>query len=180
MRLRAERVRRVKAAVLVAGVCGFLANVAWAPDSWLGQLEAPASQLLDDVMAAQGYEPSPFTTDGCSGGLSLLWRQLSQSGNGPPFEHCCIRHDRSYHAAGQARDPVQSYRARLDADQSLRRCVETQLQDNPSLARTVSKAVYGAVRFAGGPCSGLSWRWGYGYPTCAGQNRDSFGRDAPD
>ena len=30
----------------------------------------------------------------------------------------------------------------------------------------VAVAMYLAVRFGGGPCTGLSWRWGYGYPDC--------------
>jgi hypothetical protein len=30
----------------------------------------------------------------------------------------------------------------------------------------IAQAMYLAVRFGGAPCSGLPWRWGYGYPGC--------------
>ena len=29
-----------------------------------------------------------------------------------------------------------------------------------------SEAMFLAVRFGGGPCSGLPWRWGFGYLGC--------------
>ena len=31
---------------------------------------------------------------------------------------------------------------------------------------TVAGAMFLAVRLGGGPCTALSWRWGYGYPHC--------------
>ncbi len=56
----------------------------------------------------------PFTTDGCSGFLSFNWRLLF--GVAPPWEGCCLTHDRAYHQGG----PVA---LRLKADTELMRCV---------------------------------------------------------
>ena len=30
----------------------------------------------------------------------------------------------------------------------------------------IAAAMFHSVRLGGGPCSGLPWRWGYGYPQC--------------
>jgi hypothetical protein len=30
----------------------------------------------------------------------------------------------------------------------------------------IADAIFAAVRLGGAPCSGLSWRWGYGFPNC--------------
>jgi hypothetical protein len=34
------------------------------------------------------------------------------------------------------------------------------------LYRTIADIMYRAVRLGGGPCTGLSWRWGFGWPQC--------------
>jgi hypothetical protein len=31
---------------------------------------------------------------------------------------------------------------------------------------SIGAAMYHAVRLGGRPCTGLPWRWGYGYPHC--------------
>lgn len=139
----------------------------------------------------------PFETDGCSGGLSASWRWVAdtfpQIGElyqaRPPWEECCVIHDRAYHNAGGALRAEDSYDARLSADETLRSCVEqhgeahaeeyaTRYDMAPEQVRTVhsltADAMYGAVRFGGGPCSGLPWRWGFGYPGCS-----VFGELAP-
>ncbi|ATG38367.1 hypothetical protein PhaeoP14_00235 [Phaeobacter piscinae] len=174
----------------VALFCGVAAGAAAGdadvPDGYWQRLERAAHHALMQEVAAAGGKTAPFTTDGCSGGLSTIWRQLSgQSGadGGPPFEACCVIHDRKYHNAagiGGANPAVSegvepaaaSQGARLAADQALRRCVETNLSVNDptiaNLASPVATAVYAAVRFGGAPCSGLSWRWGYGYRPCRG------------
>lgn len=36
--------------------------------------------------------PLPFSTDGCSGGLSWLWRRAFAAA--PPWEGVCVDHDR--------------------------------------------------------------------------------------
>jgi hypothetical protein len=149
-------------------------------------LELRAHARLMDLAQQQ---PAPFETDGCSGGLSAAWRMASRSlpafarahEDQPPFEPCCIAHDRQYHGAAGAQTAADSYAARLDADQDLRACVlETGAQRKADLAElygvseeqaeaayaALARAVYYAVRFGGGPCSGLSWRWGYGFAHC--------------
>ena len=132
---------------------------------------------------------APFTTDGCSGGLSAGWTLVAETfpdfaavqGDVPPWEACCIIHDRAYHDGGGAEDAEASYDARVQADEELRSCVretgESHLEalairydTTPETVRraygTIADAMYMAVRFGGGPCSGLPWRWGYGYPQC--------------
>ena len=45
-----------------------------------------------------------FKSDGCSGGMSSAWSYLADTvpkfadyaGNEPPWEHCCVAHDRQY------------------------------------------------------------------------------------
>jgi hypothetical protein len=99
----------------------------------------------------------------------------------PPWEDCCVAHDRRYHDAGGATEPSQSYDARLAADETLRACVVAGAAGRlPALAdrydvsddqvraaySAIGDAMFNAVRFGGGPCTGLPWRWGYGYPGC--------------
>lgn len=127
-----------------------------------------------------------FTTDGCSGGLSVGWAYLTdkvehlQSVHGarPPWESCCIEHDKLYHSAG-AREttPIESFGLRKEADNALRMCVlgtgvdrTTELRSEYNLSAqeinflygTISYLMYHSVRIGGIPCSGLPWRWGYG------------------
>lgn len=131
-----------------------------------------------------------FTTDGCSGGLSKGWELVagkiesfkSTYGESPPWESCCIAHDRHYHTAGARQSTViESFNARKDADQELRQCVyetgndratelaqqyDLSVDEVQKLYKFVADLMYRAVRLGGIPCSGLSWRWGYGWPPC--------------
>lgn len=90
-------------------------------------------------------------------------------------------HDRAYHDAGGATRAEQSYAARRAADAALRACVAATAEDRrAALAaqygmradqvgwayQAIAQGMYLAVRFGGGPCSGLPWRWGYGYAQC--------------
>lgn len=155
--------------------------------------EAPGSELwlhraLIDTIATQDA-PAPFTTDGCSGGMSEVWRVVARLSPGfvemhrgaPPWEPCCITHDRSYHDAAGARSPSESWQGRLDADDALRACViaaapgqVVRLQEAYDLSeervlaiyRWIGEAMFHAVRLGGAPCTGLPWRWGYGFPPC--------------
>ena len=134
--------------------------------------------------------PTPFRSDGCSGGLSTAWRALSKRfpalaeahQDSPPWEHCCVSHDRAYHEAGGAKDAPESDALRLAADKALRHCVrETGRERIPELAarygltveqieamyKVLAETMFDAVRVGGLPCSGLPWRWGYGYPPCS-------------
>ena len=140
--------------------------------------------------AAPDSKLSPFTTDGCSGGLSVGWEYLAKRvehikqihGSQPPWELCCLIHDKVYHSAGDRLSSAEeSFALRLAADEELKICVqETGLQRTPQLSKhyrltsqdvellysAIANMMYRSVRIGGVPCSGLPWRWGYGWPEC--------------
>jgi len=152
-------------------------------------LEIPSHRWLAEVRRAPDTKLAPFTTDGCSGGMSALWTFIAErypafaeAHQGvPPWQDCCVAHDRAYHSGGVDPDPEASYAARIAADEELQRCVtataserDVVLQElygmNSAQVRRVYAAIgaamFHAVRLGGGPCTGLPWRWGYGYPRC--------------
>jgi hypothetical protein len=152
-------------------------------------LEIPTHRWLAEVRTAPDTELAPFTTDGCSGGMSSLWTftaarypDFADAHDGvPPWEDCCVTHDRAYHAGGADPEPEASYAARVKADEDLRRCVAATASDRDHVLQelygmteaqvrlaydAISAAMFHAVRLGGGPCTGLPWRWGYGYPHC--------------
>jgi hypothetical protein len=152
-------------------------------------LELPFHDGLVAVIGAPDTTLAPFATDGCSGGLSATWGvvadlfpEFAAAHDGrPPWEDCCVEHDRVYHDADRATDAETSYDARLAADEALRRCVRSAGERRaPDLAAyygvtetqvqlaygAIGDAMFNAVRFGGAPCSGLPWRWGYGFPGC--------------
>lgn len=154
-----------------------------------GALELRAHRALAELRAAPDTVLEPFTTDGCSGGLSEVWSLVAASfpafaqahRSRPPWEACCVEHDRAYHRGGDTPGAEASYQSRLDADAALRACVKaTAFKRSEDLSAlygmtplqigntygTIAEAMYLAVRFGGAPCTGLSWRWGYGYPPC--------------
>ena len=154
----------------------------------LRDLEMQSHEKLALLMKNQD-KLNNFTTDGCSGGLSHTWRTISDwfpkfaeaHKNSPPWEACCVMHDRTYHNAGGSADAQESYALRLVADEVLRKCVydtrlarSSDLQAQYGLTEQQVRAAYSliadsmfeAVRIGGFPCSGLDWRWGYGYPQC--------------
>jgi hypothetical protein len=158
-------------------------------------IELPAHRALSRVRSAEDTELEDFKTDGCSGGLSAGWMAVAdwlpsfaaEHGEVPPWEGCCISHDRLYHSGGPSLDAKESFLARLAADEALRQCVletgeerlaaivESNSVEPDSVRKayqTIADAIYVAVRTGGGPCSGLSWRWGYGYPQCLVLPRD--------
>lgn len=178
----------IGAALIIAGVQAQAQDVSatWAARSF----ELPAHRALQSVIAREGAVPAPFTTDGCSGGMSQAWGLVADTfpdfalthNQKPPWEECCVTHDVAYHNAGQAGDAVASFDARLAADRTLRACVvgtgEQLLADTPdaynttpdqvrTAYKTIAGAMYMAVRFGGAPCSGLPWRWGYGFEQCS-------------
>jgi len=94
-------------------------------------------------------EPSKqFTTDGCSGGMSIFWRAVFRKP--PPWESDCIDHDRAYWAGGSAE---QKKAADIRLAEAVRR------RGYPIIA----KAMYYAVRIGGVHWLPTAWRWGYGY-----------------
>jgi hypothetical protein len=40
----------------------------------------------------------PFTTDGCSGGMTTVWKWIWR--RPPPWNELCVTHDRAYWAGG--------------------------------------------------------------------------------
>ncbi|MEQ9693274.1 hypothetical protein [Shimia sp. SDUM112013] len=137
----------------------------------------------------KGAELAPFTTDGCSGGMSATWSLVARMFpdfedihlETPPWQGCCVTHDRAYHLGNADPAPEASFAARLAADEALAACVTAVAEDRRAVLqseygmsdaqidmayRLIGSAMYDAVRFGGGPCSGLPWRWGYGWPQC--------------
>lgn len=153
------------------------------------RIELEAHKALERVRRRPDVTLAPFTTDGCSGGLSQAWALVARTFPGfaeahrrqPPWERCCVIHDRAYHAAGPDPAALQGLAARLAADEALRDCVQQTAAGREAelgaaygmtgeqvrLAYdTIAAAMFLAVRFGGPPCTGLAWRWGYGYPDC--------------
>jgi hypothetical protein len=154
------------------------------------KLETTRHKGLLLIQSSPDSSLSEFTTDGCSGGLSAGWEYLGLRiarlgdihGDQPPWEECCTSHDHAYHPAGPMEaTPDESFGARKDADLALKACVaETGTERAPELVKaydlsteqisllykTVANLMYRAVRLGGIPCSGLPWRWGYGWPEC--------------
>lgn len=149
-------------------------------------VELPAHRAL---MSVRG-DTIPFVSDGCSGGLSDTWRVVADTfpgfaesfENKPPWEICCVVHDRAYHNAANAQTAQDSFDARLIADQKLRSCVvasgradrvefadrfETSPDQIDRAYEIIAGAMFYAVRFGGGPCTGLPWRWGFGFDQCS-------------
>ena len=172
-----------------------------APSLSLQYDDAPASdeninfelslhQRLQDRISLPGTVLEEFSTDGCSGGLSVGWDHFAEQagffrqrhGIKPPWERCCIEHDRAYHlGGGSGLTAMESFLAREQADNALRACVldtrdgrmdslkeaygfdESQVTE---VYQVIAESMHTAVRLGGMPCSGLSWRWGYGWPGC--------------
>ncbi|HET8760235.1 MAG TPA: hypothetical protein VFN94_04155 [Nitrospiria bacterium] len=140
---------------------------------------------LAHVQADPANTIAEFTTDGCSGGLSDGWVTLSRVlpafrsafGDRPPYEFCCTTHDRAYWRG----ETEHGYAKRLEADETLRRCViDYGTQHRAEFAerfrlpedtivtnfQAIGDLMYLAVRAGGKPCSSFPWRWGYGWPKC--------------
>jgi hypothetical protein len=154
------------------------------------QLEIDRHEQLLRLKSDPASTLAAFTSDGCSGGLTIGWEYLAgriasfqkQHGTQPAWEDCCVAHDRRYHTGGPGKVTAgESFRLRREADLELQVCVmETGAQRAPVLSKeyglsvehvaeiydVVAELMYRAVRIGGVPCSGLPWRWGYGWPEC--------------
>ena len=108
-------------------------------------------------------ELKPFTTDGCSGFMSFVWRGVFRQP--PPWEGCCLAHDRAYWQGGPGK-------LRLVADTELMRCVAA--KGHPYWAIIMFIAVriggpwwlpYPSIRLSKGHWhfSFFEVRWGYGW-----------------
>lgn len=160
------------------------------PDGLEYQLEISGHEKLTALKNNPLNQLSDFVSDGCSGGLSIGWEYLAGKiqkfeeihGTKPPWEGCCVSHDRSYHAAGgRGISAVEGFELRKRADQLLKLCVQRTGAERSAelgsaygasgeeielLYEFISVLMYRAVRIGGLPCTGLSWRWGYGWPDC--------------
>ena len=154
------------------------------------QLELGSHERLLARIAENDAVVNAFTTDGCSGGLSTSWDQLAtrfpefadRHGEQPPWQECCVAHDRRYHTGGAgARSAAASFERRKAADLELQACVvDVGIQRSESLEEiyglsedqvrglyeSLSELMYRAVRLGGIPCTTQPWRWGYGWPLC--------------
>lgn len=153
------------------------------------EFELELHRKFQHQLTQSAFTASEFATDGCSGGLSKAWNILADRagefgnlhGAHPPWEACCIEHDRAYHAGGAGLDASASFDARKLADEELRNCVVSTAERRSSalmeeyqltqeqveeLYTIIAESMHMAVRLGGVPCSGLSWRWGYGWPDC--------------
>lgn len=147
------------------------------------------SKLLAEI-AAPASSLTPFTSDGCSGGLSVGWQYMageisvfeSIHGELPPWESCCINHDRMYHSGPSKNDSSSvSFNRRKEADNQLQTCVieagktrssvllteyDITEEELETIYQTIGELMYRAVRLGGMPCTGLPWRWGFGWAGC--------------
>ncbi len=90
----------------------------------------------------------PFKTDGCSGGMSRVWRFLWRKP--PPWEGHCITHDSAYHPGGTRLQ-------RSEADRRLRDAVR---RNGYPISAFI---IWAGVRIGGHPLLPFSWRWGFGW-----------------
>lgn len=149
------------------------------------RLENISLEKLAYVQQQPGSTRAPFTSDGCSGGMSDGWEYLADAfpyfkekfGDKPPWENCCVAHDRVYWQG----ETQNGYEKRYQADLKLKACViDTGNRLSDELAARLdankdeiqeaftvaAKLMYRAVRIGGKPCTRLPWRWGYGWPHC--------------
>lgn len=185
---------RLVAVILISG-----ASAAWAEDASgplitrgsLGySIEIDRHERLVKTRKSEGARLAVFASDGCSGGVSAGWAFVSAAfpavaryhGDKPPWERCCLAHDRFYHAGGPPdADAKTSFEARRIADEQLRQCViqvgDKRIEDLMAgygfnheqinlLYRSIAEVMYRAVRLGGAPCTALPWRWGFGWPSC--------------
>jgi hypothetical protein len=148
-------------------------------------LEEWRHNLLYQTIEQANTGIKPFTTDGCSGGMSGGWQHMARVlpafkknfGDNPPWESCCVTHDRAYWAGATSR----GFEKRREADRAMWQCVRefgqthsNEFSQRFSIDRNIieqqfaitAELMYRAVRVGGQPCTPLPWRWGYGWPHC--------------
>jgi len=90
----------------------------------------------------------PFTTDGCSGGMSWFWNNVLRRET--PWRHACVVHDLQYWLGGTKDDRLHSD-IRLFADV---------VKNGHSI---IALLMFIAVRIGGSAYWPTSYRWGYRY-----------------
>lgn len=179
---------------LLLGPVSILANPL---DEAARAIEEVNMERLHAVQTRPGVTIDEFRSDGCSGGLSESWKTLARVwpemaraiGDEPPWEACCVAHDRDYWRG----ESIDGFEKRLRSDTRLRQCVENtgreqsaaigQRLDIPrteidEIFELTAELMFRAVRLGGGPCTGLDWRWGHGWPRCGGDAEPA--PDAPE
>lgn len=91
---------------------------------------------------------APFTTDGCSGGMSWLYNNLFHKEL--PWRDVCVEHDKAYWQGGTKKE-------RRDAD------IELMCGVAKSGYPIIGSLMYVAVRFGGHWIFPTPYRWGYGW-----------------
>ena len=155
-------------------------------DEALEALEHQQMRWLNEQQNKPGVVIDKFNTDGCSGGMSEAWTYVAEIspdfanrvGEHPPWEYCCVAHDRHYWRG----ESINGYEKRRQADEELRQCVRRSARNQSEklsiplglspqeVIETINLTadlMYTAVRLGGGPCTGLPWRWGHGWPECS-------------
>jgi hypothetical protein len=105
-------------------------------------------EFLRSLFSAKPATPLPENTDGCSGGISSFYRKVLRKA--PPWEGCCIDHDKAYRAGGRWRD-------RLRADLALGRCVWKAGYPSIGVVMFVAVRVFGSPFF---PMKSRKFAWG--------------------
>lgn len=104
-----------------------------------------AHELRDKADRLRPQPDYRFSSDGCSGGMSWIWRTVF--GVPPPWEGCCVVHDWHYWQGGTRAD-------RRDADRELRRCVALCAREygwGGPVVTMLAWAMWAGVRVFGGP-----------------------------
>lgn len=176
--------RHLKYPLLSLLLCALLAH-AGPLDEAARLIEETNMERLHAQQTRPGVSIDEFHSDGCSGGLSDSWKTLARVwpelshaiGEQPPWEACCIDHDRAYWRG----ESIDGFEKRLQADSRLHQCVEQSGEQQAEqiarrlgvpraeideIIRLTAELMFQAVRLGGGPCTGLDWRWGHGWPPC--------------
>jgi len=82
--------------------------------------------------------PLPSSTDGCSGGVSWFWRNVLR--RVPPWEGCCLEHDRAYDMGGSEDD-------RMIADLAIYACVREKGSPIWALVIFIGVRIFGSPYF---------------------------------
>ncbi len=155
-------------------------------DEAVEALERQQMRWLNEQQNKPGVVIDDFRSDGCSGGMSETWTFMAEVspdfaervGMKPPWEYCCVAHDRHYWRG----ESINGFEKRQQADEELRQCVRQSAnsqsehlsislglspQEVIEMINLTADLMHTAVRLGGGPCTGLPWRWGHGWPECS-------------
>ena len=123
-----------------------------------GLLDKKRAPLYQRLSGLPEFDPEKHS-DGCSGGMSLLYSMApdkvkDEHGRYLPWRSCCEVHDRAYYYGGTAEE-------KRIADEKLMNCVSQKFGDSFK-GRLLGRSMEMAVKFGGKPYYPTSYRWGYG------------------